>query len=366
MKIIQSNNHFKIYADDNLQVQDKLPTGFYSINFDPMSGFSLETRAPLEINEKVYGVHTEKLDKVISSYNLFERSLGVILSGDKGIGKSLFARMLCLKMHELGYPVIIVDAFIPGIADFIDEINQEVLILFDEFDKTFPTTKEGISPQETMLSLFDGISSTKRLYLVTCNKTNKLNEFIVNRPGRFHYHFRFGYPSVQEVEEYMKDKLDEKYWDEIPSVINLSSKTSLNYDCLRAIAFELQTGTTFKDALNDLNIIQLDIPEFDVEVTFESGETVREKQLEIDMFDDDMVKNEFMDTRGVSYYIEFNASKATFNATTGLYDVPLKGAKIYDIYRNSVITVEEAEKLKSQKISKITMRRHLKPISYYV
>ena len=33
-----------------------------------------------------------KANKVLKSFALFKRSMGVILSGDKGIGKSLFAR----------------------------------------------------------------------------------------------------------------------------------------------------------------------------------------------------------------------------------------------------------------------------------
>lgn len=366
MKVIQSNNTYRIYADDDLNVRDKLPTGFYTINFSQMGGFSLERREPFELNEKVYGVHTDKLEKVASSYKEFTRSLGVILSGDKGIGKSLFARMLCLKMYDMDYPVIIVDSFIPGISDFIDSIQQEVVVLFDEFDKTFDKGKsEGMSPQASMLSLFDGVSTAKRLYLVTCNGLHGLNDFIVNRPGRFHYHFRFGYPSVTEVEVYLKDKVDKKYWGEIPNVVNLAAKTNLNYDCLRAIAFELQTGASLKDALQDLNIIRLDMPTFNIEVILESGETVREKNVEVDMFDTDTERVEFYRADGSSYYIDSFLSRAKYNLETGMYDVPLKGAKIYHVSGFSGSDAERA-KLKEQKITSITMRRNIKPLSQYV
>ena len=46
------------------------------------------------VKEKVYGIHPKKADKVFKAFTKFERNLGVILSGDKGIGKSLFARIL--------------------------------------------------------------------------------------------------------------------------------------------------------------------------------------------------------------------------------------------------------------------------------
>ena len=85
--------------------------------------------------------------------------LGVILSGDKGIGKSLFSKMLGIKAKESGIPVILVDEYIPGIANFLDDIEQTVMVLFDEYDKTFDEKKYNC--QAEMLSLFDGMSAGK-------------------------------------------------------------------------------------------------------------------------------------------------------------------------------------------------------------
>lgn len=65
-----------------------------------------------------------------------DRNLGVILSGDKGIGKSMFGRMLSEMAVASGYPVLIVDTYYPGISSYLDSIQQEVVVFFDEFDKT--------------------------------------------------------------------------------------------------------------------------------------------------------------------------------------------------------------------------------------
>ena len=137
------------------------------------------------------------------------------------------------------------------LSDFLDSIDQECLVLFDEFEKVF-------SEQDKLLSLFDGYSTKKKLYAITINHVNKLSEFMVNRPGRFHYHFRFSYPSPQEVREYLEDKVDSKYKEQIDKAVLLSKRMKLNYDYLRAIAFELNTGTALKNALQDLNIINTD------------------------------------------------------------------------------------------------------------
>ena len=288
MKAISTGNTYSIY-DDSLKTYDALPSQVYSVRFSKMTGFFLEKHADIEISEdKIYGVHMNKVEKVLSSFSEFKRNLGVILSGDKGIGKSLFAKLLSIKAVERQLPVIIVDEYIPGIAAFIESIEQEAMFMFDEFDKTFSSKNvdEGVSPQAAMLTLFDGLSQGKKLFVVTCNEIRELNDYLINRPGRFHYHFRFEYPSPAEVREYLEDKLDEKYYGSIDEVVSFSKKIDLNYDCLRAIAFELNTGETFSEAIKDLNIINVNSERYNVVLHYENGMTARAKDVRLDLFDD--------------------------------------------------------------------------------
>lgn len=195
------------------------------------------------------------------------------MSGDKGIGKSLFAKMLCQKATENGYPVIIVDEAHRGIARFIESIEQECVVLFDEFDKIFRTNKEN-DVQAKLLSLFDGTAGGKKMYIVTCNELRGLNDYIVNRPGRFHYHFRFEYPSATDIREYLEDKLEKQYYGEIEKVIEFAGRINLNYDCLRVIAFELNQGTAFAEAITELNILNVDLEEYDVYLYYETGDVL--------------------------------------------------------------------------------------------
>lgn len=289
MKTIQIGSRFEIYTDD-LKTHDLLPPQTYVVRFAKMTGFYLELHAPLEVDEKVYGVHQQKVDKVLNAFGRFNRNLGVILSGKKGIGKSIFARMLGVKAVEQGTPVIIIEQYYPGIASYIESIEQEVMILFDEFDKTFGNIKAGDNepnPQTSLLSLFDGVASGKKLFVVTCNELHQLNDYLVNRPGRFHYHFRFEYPNDAEIYEYLSDKLDEKYWPEIDAVIEFSRRVDLNYDCLRSIAFELSTGTTFSEAIKDMNIININRVYYDIALHFENRTVLTGRNVEMDMFSED-------------------------------------------------------------------------------
>ena len=161
------------------------------------------------------------------------------------------------------------------------------MVLFDEFDKTFGSIKaaDGMAdPQTEMLTLFDGLSQGKKMFVITCNDLNSLNSYLVNRPGRFHYHFRFEYPSDVEITEYLEDKLDKQYYSEIEKVISFAHKVDLNYDCLRAIAFELNFGEPFEIAIKDLNIINLNSVIYEVILHLEDGSEATTK-LTIDFFD---------------------------------------------------------------------------------
>lgn len=318
MKTICTGDCYRIFSD-TMKTYDKLPVQTYVVRFSQNEGFSLEKYSDIEIKEsKIYGVHKQKVDKVLDSFNLFNRSLGVILSGDKGIGKSLFAKLLSQEAMKVGLPVIIVDNFIPGIASFIDAIEQEVVVLFDEFDKTFGESGSSdgrATPQTSMLSLFDGVSSGKKLFVITCNELYKLNEFLINRPGRFHYHFRFDYPTAEEVRMYLEDKIPKEQYGEIESVVIFSKKVKLNYDCLRAIAFELSRGLKFKEAVADLNIVNTETMRYRLTLVFKSGMRLfTHHDVSMDLFDKEAQTVSLYDQMG-NYVIDvrFNTADCIFD-----------------------------------------------------
>jgi hypothetical protein len=341
MKFIQSGDQYDLY-DDSVRSFDKLPAGTYTVEHDPRRGCYLMDHTDMKIEEKSYGVQESKIQKVINTYKRFDRSLGVILSGDKGIGKTMFAKKLCIQIKEYGIPIILVEEFHPGLVRFIEKIDQECLVLFDEFDKTFSadndsydddddydnSDKEG---QARLLSLFDGTSVGKKLFIVTCNDLRGLNDCLLNRPGRFHYHFRFDYPSDSEIREYMNDKLDEKYHGEIPKIITLSKKVNLNYDCLRAIAFELNGGTEFFDAISDLNIINTDEKEYDITLRFTNGKEIYRKRYSIDLFDDEDDRewiNLYFSTGKFAASVAFSKSALEFDNENEVFVIDRRGIYI--------------------------------------
>ena len=285
MHIVESGKRYRIF-NNAITTYDQLPPKTYRVDYDPETRiFSLLEAHDFEIPEtKIYGQHLDKVKKVLNSMDKMNRNLGVILSGDKGIGKSLFSKCLGLKARKKGIPVILVNEYNEGIANFLEEIEQTVMILFDEYDKTFNDKKYNC--QAEMLSLFDGVSAGKKLFVITCNEIQSLSQYLINRPGRFHYHFRFLYPTADEIRDYMEDKLDKQYYDEIENVIAFSVRMNLNYDCLRSIAFELNNGLKFQEAINDLNIIRISqYKNIKIIVEFENQATLSGKIKEWQLYD---------------------------------------------------------------------------------
>lgn len=292
MKAIKIGTKVEIY-NDTVMTYNELPAKTYIIRFEKMTGFYLDEYADIEVKEeKIYGEHVQKVEKVLRAYRQFGRNLGVILSGSKGIGKSMFAKLLAVGAVKNDIPVIIVDRYISGIDSYIEAIDQSVMVLFDEFDKTFGdvrVSKGEVEAQAALLGLFDGISQGKKLFVITCNDIRKLNDFIVNRPGRFHYHFRFNYPSDEEIRTYLKDNLRKTSYGEIEPIIEFSRKVDLNYDCLRAIAFEINNGESFHSAIRDLNIVNLAQESYDFTLYFKNGMPMAIKNKQIDFFDDEEI-----------------------------------------------------------------------------
>ena len=63
MKIINTGSIYNLYPDD-LKTFDQLPAKNYVVRFTKMTGFYLEEYSEIDIKEKIYGVHMEKINKV--------------------------------------------------------------------------------------------------------------------------------------------------------------------------------------------------------------------------------------------------------------------------------------------------------------
>lgn len=279
---IETGGQVRVY-DSAVKAHDSLPLGTYRVRFTTKDGFSLVRTSDLRVGaEKVYGRRDAKVDKIFRTYARLERNLGVMLSGNKGQGKSMFLRMVAERAIQQRIPVVLVADDADGIVDFLDTLD-ECLIIFDEFEKVFLSGRasaDGANRQNQFLTLFDGMSSVKRIYCLTVNDVQEVSHYIVNRPGRFHYHMRFDYPGPDEVREYLADQAPDAAPSEIENAALFSRRVNLSYDHLRAIAFEMNhPDATFADIVEDLNIKAVEPMAYRVEARYGDGSVLADETL---------------------------------------------------------------------------------------
>ena len=347
MKVISTGfNVYNIIPGNSFQSYDKIPAGVFRIGFDTFKGFSLIKQDNFKVEEKIYGDHEKNIHIIVEGFKHSNRSMGVIFSGDKGLGKSLVARKLCVyMMRDAITPVLIIDKYVDGIVEFIESIDQNIVLFFDEFDKMFSnrssydddddhflsSPKRTSSEQDCLLSLFDGTSSGKRLFVLTCNNIYNISKYLVNRTGRVHYHVRFEYPTDSEIRQYLTDNLT-KYDDElIAKISSFALITNLTFDSLRSICFELNLGRDFDDIINILNIINW----FEIDCVLSNGSKYQFGEA-INLFD---YKNNEKCT------IDLETSNNPRNATDGELTFSLKDLVFQESSRSWILKNPKKSKL---------------------
>jgi len=253
IKYAFSDNNVFIRDIPNNQLLDKLPPKVYTLMFDPMLGFYLSlTKEFFEVPSNIFGNSSSRVDKVFNTYMNRDNGLGVLLTGDKGAGKTLLLELLANKMIENNIPVILINTAYSGdtFNSFINKLGECVL-LFDEFGKTY---SEGECEQESLLTLFDGIYSQRRMIILTENSEKDIDEYLLARPSRIYYHFRYKKLDTDTVKDYMNYyEFDQ---DVISEMLNIRSKTlNFSFDILQSLCNEymLYKGE-LEDLAEDLNI----------------------------------------------------------------------------------------------------------------
>ena len=249
-----------IISDDAVDIRDNLPAGFYKLEAAPMRGFYLDKADYNTAHGKIYGKSDMIASHVADAYEKSDRSLGVLFSGGKGLGKSLTTRLIIEKLKDK-HPVIIINKYISGMFDFLEPIKN-VIYLFDEFEKTMRgnvneqnDNDKSTTKQDQILTFLDGTASgTHNLFLFTVNEKRELNDNLLSRPGRIRYHYQFESCDAETIRNYCKDNL-KKPELESEVVDTLTATRYVSLDIVRALVDEVNTyNVTVNEAMNYLNI----------------------------------------------------------------------------------------------------------------
>ena len=260
---LKSGNTYRVTKKEALDISDQLPAGNYIIQKNEMTGeLYLEKIDSFQPIGKVYGDSLKNTDRIVNTFLDRPATTGVMLTGEKGSGKTLLTKNVCMALAEQDIPTIVINA--PWCGDkfnnFIQSIEQPCAILFDEFEKTYDRDQ-----QESILTLLDGVFPTKKLFLLTCNDKWRVDSHMRNRPGRIFYMMDFKGLDADFIREYCRDKLNNKQY--IESIVNVGSLfAEFNFDMLKALVEEMNRyNESPQDALVMLNAK----PEFDSGTQYE-------------------------------------------------------------------------------------------------
>lgn len=234
--------------DPNL-FKKNLPAGFYTTAISQGQIF-LNQADPLKIPSKIYGDSTDRMNRIVTSFKATDKNLGVLLYGESGSGKSLLAKQVCIELSTEHPVIIVLPEHIDIIDKYIESIDDRCVFFIDEFEKMFSKPEE----QSGLLSVVDGTSSKKNLFVFTANEAKMVNKFFFNRPGRIRYAYEYETLPDSIVLEVLKDILDNKERvQEIASVISYLKEPSFDVVCSIAQEANLYPHFTVQQLMNGYN-----------------------------------------------------------------------------------------------------------------
>ena len=235
---------------------NKIPAGIYAVKENLMGFYLEQIKEKFEQPKKLYGSINKRVNKIKIAYESQNTSLGVLLTGLKGAGKSLLIKEIANNMLEEMPVILVQDKFIgTQFMTFIESLG-ECVIVFDEFGKTYKrSNSEDMNEQHELLTFFDGVYSSKRLILLAENKEWDIDDLFLNRPSRILYHWKFDRLEEEVILGYCEDTLYNKSFIKDIQKIYYNSK-DFTFDSLQALVTQcnLFKDDTFEEVLDGLNI----------------------------------------------------------------------------------------------------------------
>ena len=248
---LKRGNTFSVTTKEAMEYLDVLPPGNFLVKYSPLSGYYFEQIEDFKFDSKVYGNTTKHADRILNTFRLRPNSTGVLLSGEKGSGKTLLAKTIAIKAAaDEGIPTVTINTPLSGdeFNQFISEIKQPMILLFDEFEKVYDREK-----QDEILTLLDGVFSSKKLFIMTCNEVHRINDYMRNRPGRIFYAINYEGLEQSFIREYCEDNLiNKQHVDSVCRTAILFDR--FNFDILKALVEEMNRyNEPAREALEMLN-----------------------------------------------------------------------------------------------------------------
>ena len=246
---IKTNREYRL-TDSNVESFELLPKGTYLTKYDaPNNVYYLELTDDFTMPSKIYGNSDLLSDRYVRTFLDGTKNMGILLTGLKGTGKSLTAKLTALKSN---IPVILVTEEFVGeeFKSFLNSIKQQVVVFIDEFEKIYTHD----DTQQSLLSLLDGIFEGKKMFIFTSNMRDRINQYMLNRPGRIRYLGEYDSLENSVINDVIEDTLiDKSQVSGLIDVLDILGMVSM--DILVSLVNEMNKyNETAKEAVKYLNV----------------------------------------------------------------------------------------------------------------
>lgn len=241
------NNGNKYFQGETSNQQDKLNPGIYRVDFDEINRqlYLTKTDEVFKLPKKLYGTDVKFAERCIKTYHATKGNMGVLMNGVKGTGKTVTAQIIS---NSLKLPVLVVHNQQEGLPQFINTIQQDIILFIDEYEKIYNHYDHSV------LTVMDGVLSTvdRRFFLFTTNDAH-INHNMRQRPSRIRYIKEFGDLDRATIEEIVDDLLiHEELRDE--TIEYLSTLEIITIDIAKTLVEEVnihhETPKVFGDYFN--------------------------------------------------------------------------------------------------------------------
>lgn len=273
---------------------DHIPAHVYDVGFHPEMGLLLvKDRKQFTVPERKYGEHRVWFNAVTSRYDRLNPSMGVLMVGLKGSGKSMLAEDICNWGLAQDLPVLFINQKLPVhmIHGAVSSIGP-CIVYFDEFGKSYRASDDQTEENERdkMITLFSDSSHRGVMFIVTGNAQYEFSDFMIDRPGRFEFRLNFGKLSVKAAADIADEfKLNPDMRD---ILLRHTVHNNSSYDIATKLAASLRGCKSVEEAATLLSI--LNVPPiawymYVIREVLYNGERVSNKLTSVHMVEDNSV-----------------------------------------------------------------------------